>query len=97
MNSETILRRGDGTRVKIESDVYLHHSSKAKYSVDVSICKKGKRKFIDVVDGDNWERRKLSMEDRKKWDLEQQLKHVTIEEIMSALFELWEKLKPGKP
>ena len=96
MNSETILRREDGTRVKIDSDVYLQHS-KAIYRINVLLCKKGKRKFIDVVDGDNWERRELSMEDRKKWDLEQQLKHVTIEEIMSALFELWEKLKPGNP
>ena len=79
MKSEIILRRENGSRMKIECSVWIDfRSTKSEYEITVSICEKGKRKFHDVVNNDSWDRRKLDMKDRPVYDHEQQLKYVTL-------------------
>lgn len=95
MKHEKIIKRPDGTRVKIDVSLYLDiYRNNAQYDVDVTICAPGKRTFREVYSGDDYLFRKLSMQDRAAFILESQLKVVTAEEIYAAKLEAWELLKP---
>lgn len=90
MTKETILKRPDGTKIKIsvrvslQSDIYRY--------IDVRKCAPGKRTFIDVHDSDDYRFRRLDMEERRKHILSRQLEFVTEEEINQVCREIVEEL-----
>ncbi len=93
MRHEKVIKREDGSRVKIDVDFREDHSD-VTYGINVLTSSKGKRKFRETVNSDDWDRRSLDMDKRPAHDMKIYLKHVTAEEIQSAKLELWEKLKP---
>lgn len=93
MKHEKIIRREDKSRIKIKVSFFSDFRGNS-YLCSVLTCPKGKRKFVNAVVTDDWNRRKLSMNEREVYDHRQQLKYVSEQEILEAKLELWEKLKP---
>ncbi|MCP4356295.1 MAG: hypothetical protein GY793_11870 [Proteobacteria bacterium] len=97
MRHEKIIRREDGSRIKIEVSVYMdgHGGGKPRYDFTVTLCEKGKRTFKGVHNFDyDYTWRAMSMEDRKKYCKNKYLEYVSTEEVNQAFLELWEMLKP---
>lgn len=88
------IKRQDGTRIEIHVRFWIKNDDTPIYNVDVHKCEPGKRKFLDVFK-ETWEFRQLAMgAPRDGYALQQQLEHVSLEEIQAAKEELWQKLKP---
>lgn len=96
MKHEKIIKREDGSKVKISISFYSDsfRPESDKYRVAVQTCAKRKRTWINVTNSDDYSYRCLSMDERSKFAKEKQLEYVSKEEILSAKLELWEKLKP---
>ena len=95
MKHEKIIKREDGTKHKIYVNFYVESfRNEMDWRVEVYKCGPRKRNYGSVVDSDHWERRKLSMEEREKYDMEIYLQHVSADEIHQAKLELWQMLKP---
>jgi len=94
MNHEKLLKRSDGSKIKIRVRFWIR-TIYPMYDVEVLICEPRKRTFYNVYSSDDWSYRKLSMEEREKYVYEKQLEHVTEDEIMEAKMEMWNILKPG--
>jgi len=90
---ETVIRREDGSRVKIKA--YFHAEYRdIEYRCDVYTCEPKKRTWKNVYDSNCYKYRCLSMEDRKKYVAEKELEVVSPEELHQAKINLWESLKP---
>ena len=80
---ETILKRVDGSKVKIE----VRGSS--SIHVSVLICPVGKRKFVDPLEKEKKSagsrHRSLKFAEKKKLEQETALQYVTEKEILSAV------------
>lgn len=94
MTHEKIFKRDDGTRIKITVTFWHDRSSGAIYNVFVEKCSPGKRKFVDVVDRNDYKYRKLNMPERADFVANQHLFFVTIQEIYDTKVELWKQLAP---
>lgn len=95
MRTEKILRREDGSRVKITVEYYTErYMQKQGYSTLVFTCEEGKRTWKPSFDGDCYRYCTLSLEDRKVFEEESQLNHVTEEELLDAKMLLWKMMKP---
>lgn len=95
MKTEKILKREDGSRVKIIVDYYTErYMQKQGYSTLVFTCEKGKRTWKPSFDEDCYRYRTLSMEDRKVFEEESKFNHVTEEELLDAKMLLWQMMKP---
>lgn len=95
MRHEKIIRRGDGSRVKIEISTYIDYSRRPVYRIDsVTMCEKGKRTWTGHCFKNDFRYRSLKHEDRIKYATEKFLEIVTEDEMWQAKLELWEKLKP---
>lgn len=94
---EAILKRDDGTRVKITVEYYsdsVYSSKSLEYKVIVSYCNKGKRTWMLTYNADGYKYRKLSMEERRIFVKESYLDYVTEKEILEVKLALWESIKP---
>jgi len=91
---EKILKRPDGTRVKIIVSFWDSRTGYRYDIEDVRTCAKGKRTWVPVQDSNCYSYRRLSLDDRAKEKVKEELKVVTKEEVLQAKLELWEKLKP---
>lgn len=87
MRHERILKRDDGSKVKITVSLGID-SSDCHWSVRVETCQPGKRTWIDTHDGDDWQYRKLDLDGRQSYKLQKQLEKVTIQEIHDTKVEL---------
>lgn len=95
MKHEKLIKREDGSRVKIDVEFYANSiMGEHRYLYRVLICGKGKKKFTNPANTDSYEYRSLSMPDRRKYEERQYLEYVTNEEILATKLELWNKLKP---
>lgn len=96
MNHEKIIKRNDGSRVKIEVSVYFdpYYSNKPVYRFQSSECKKGKRKFISPHSSNDYAWRSLSSKDRVAYQEKKYLSLCTLQEVNTAYIELWQILKP---
>ena len=92
MHTEKIIKREDGSRVKIRTHPFI--DQEVIYKVYVSTCKKGKRTWIRTYDSDCYKYRGLSMDERGAFEYNSYLKVVTEEEIQEVRLELWEAMKP---
>jgi len=87
MRHEIILKRLDGTKIKIYVRLVTDYNS-CRIIHAVLKCEKGKRTYEDVVDENSWHYRALNAEKRQDYILEAHLLHVTKEEINEAIREL---------
>lgn len=96
MRHEKVIKREDGTRVKITVELisYRFVDKALTYDVNVTYCEKGKKTWQPVYDTDSFNYRKLSIEERREFIDAQKLLAATPAEILSAKLELWEKIKP---
>jgi nucleoside-triphosphatase THEP1 len=96
LKSEKILRREDGSRVRIIVRAGEYRMTSFKYMTEVHVCKKGKRTWFSVTDINSHEYRRLSSDERDSYVRQKQLEVVTEDEILQAKLKLWETLKPKK-
>jgi hypothetical protein len=95
MNYEHVVKRSDGTKIKITVRFWVNHR-RPEYEVCVTICGKRKRIYRECFDSDGWKYRSLSMEDRRVHAYNEYLKFVSEEEINAARIATWHFLKPIK-
>lgn len=95
MKHEKIIKREDGSKVKLIVN-FFEYRDMPEFIVSGYICNPRKHKFIELHNGDDYQYRALSIEDRKKYDYDKILKYATEQEIYDTKIELWEKLKPVK-
>lgn len=93
INHEKILKRPDGSRVKIVVHFIGMSISEFVYETHVLTCPPKKRTFADpFVRGYGF--RILSKHEREEFIKREQLKYVTEFEILEAKRELWKKMEP---
>lgn len=93
MQHEKIIRKKDGSRVKIIVNFYTDsfRNDGASYNHNVTTCKKGGRKFLELDGGNSYSNR-TSIERRKMREVKKET--VTPDEILQVKLELWEMMKP---
>lgn len=79
--------------IKIEVEAYLHQTE-TSYEIDVYSRNKNARKWIPVVDRNDYDYRKMSSAGKATFENEINLTFVSAPEILEAKMELWEKMKP---
>lgn len=96
MKHEKIIRREDGSRVKIEVSIYLdsYRRGEPVYSFETSKCEKGKRTWKYPHSENDYVWRALDIKGRNEYSKNKYLYLVSKEEVMEAYIELWEKIKP---
>jgi hypothetical protein len=95
MNYEHVLKRIDGTKIKISVRFWVNHQ-RPEYEVCVTVCGKRKRIYQECFNSDGYKYRALSMEDRRTHAYNEFLKFASEEEINAARIETWNFLKPLK-
>jgi hypothetical protein len=96
MRHEKIIKRADGSKVRINIEFRADwSSSKAEWSFRVDYCEKGKRTWIPSCDRNDYQFRRLSMEQRSQAIREKSLSRASLQEIEAAMLELWETLRPS--
>jgi len=93
MTHEKIIKKDNGDRIKIRINFH-EYSGRANYDVSASFCPKGKRTFTDINKSDHFEYRRLSLMERRTWDMDVILTHITTDDIYRAKIECWGLLKP---
>lgn len=87
MRHERILKREDGKKVRITASLRIYHSD-TTWLIDVETCEPRKRTWVDVVNHDSNEYRRMNMKDREAYEAALQLLHVTAQEIHDTKVEL---------
>ncbi len=90
-----IIKRKDGSRVRIKVSFHLFGGREFVYDTSVQTCGKGKRKWRSFVDVDDHQYRALSMEEREIYKNKKELEVVTKEEVLESKVELWNSLMPN--
>jgi len=91
---EKIIRREDGSRVKIELE-FRHDYRNIEYVTAVFTCGKRKRTWEPTYDRDGYHYRGLSMDDRLEFAHDSQFSVISKEELLEAKTEYWESLRPS--
>lgn len=96
MKHEKILKREDGSRVKICVSIHTkdYGVSNAEFRSFVLTCKKGKRTWCSTYDSNDYRFRALPMHEREKFAENSQFNSVTKEELKDVKLELWNMIKP---
>jgi hypothetical protein len=93
MKVEEILKRPDGSRVKIVVDFWADcFRSNVTWAVQVSVCGPRKRTWMLVLDGNRFDYR--FTDNRQAYIDSVNEKFVTPEEILAVKTKLWMGLKP---
>lgn len=95
MRHEKIIKRADGSRVKlivsIKDDGY---SNNFAYKVIAHTCEPKKRTWVMTYSSDNFSFRRLTMDERDEYVKNSILSVASKEEILEAKLELWQLIKP---
>lgn len=93
MFDKKLLIRENGDKVMIDARYYDFNNT---YIVTISVCEKGKRKFILKTTSNEFEYRKLPFggKEREIYELNYQLKFVTKNEILEAKIRCWNLMNP---
>lgn len=94
MKAEKIIKREDGSRVRIITSLRDSYSNQPIYESIVHVCGKGKRTWNGTYSDGDFSFRRLSMDERKVFINEKNLEYVTEQELHDAKLELWESIKP---
>lgn len=97
MTHEKIFSRPDGSRIKIIVSLNIGdmRGDKINWGYTVLTCEPRKRTWKGVTNTDDYNYRRLSMDQRVEARKQEYLKFASKEEIVAAQTELWEKLKPA--
>lgn len=96
MRHEKILKRQDGSRVRIVAELHIGYTdSKPRWSFYAMTCEPGKRTWRSACDTDSYSYRNLDMAERLLAVRDAALSVATKDEIESAMLELWEIVKPS--
>jgi hypothetical protein len=87
MNIEKIIKRENGDRIRVNVSIGVSSIGDTYCRVMVEICPKGKRKFRNVHDSNDFDWRRLNLDDRAIAVKRTQLVHVTPEEVNSVIRE----------
>lgn len=91
---EKIIRRDDGSRVRIEIEIRNDHRT-IEYITAVFTCEKRKRTWKPTYDRDGYNYRGLGMDGRKNFAYDSQFEAISNEELLAAKTEYWESLRPS--
>ena len=95
MTHQKIFIREDGTKFKIVARLWVETIGDIhNYNISVWECKPKKKKWVNVINTDDYRYRNIPMGNRKEYERKLFLAFVTTEEILSTKIELWNKLKP---
>jgi hypothetical protein len=95
MKHEKIIRRDDGSRVKIEVLLSLGvYSDAVEWRFATYKCEKGKRTWQTAIDPFAYELRGLADRDKKARERHLKLQLATEEEVEAVMLELLAKIKP---
>jgi hypothetical protein len=94
MTHEKIFKRVDGSKVKLTAKLAIEWTSysQPRWKFECHHCAQRKRTWVDVVDTDSYQWRRLSPEERLKSEMRDVLKYVTKEEIRETMRELIAKI-----
>ena len=93
MIHEKIFKRVDGSKVKLTVHLVSEWSSRSvQWKVECYRCEQRKRTWAKVFDDDSYGYRRLSTEQRRKSEMRDILRNVTMEEIREAMRELIAKI-----
>ena len=97
MKHEKIIKRADGSRVRITVELRVEWLGvdPVRWSFATHRCAKGKRTWVTFVNHDDYSWRKLSDKERSEEDERRSLLLATKPEVESVMLELWEKVKPS--
>lgn len=93
MRLDYILRRDDGSRIKITVDLSMEYGRDAKYTFSVFSCKKRKSTWNRVVQ-ENFSHRTMSYQEKQSFFETESMNFITEDELMSAKLKLWNSIKP---
>jgi hypothetical protein len=95
MKHEKIIRRDDGSRVKIEVQLLLDfYSDAAEWRFATYKCEKGKRTWEPAADPFAYELRGLADKGKKARERHLKLQLATEEEVEAVMLELLAEIKP---
>jgi hypothetical protein len=96
MRHEKIIRRDDGSRIKIEVSVSLDFYTREEphYSFVSSSCGKGKRLFKSPHSDNDYTWRALDIPERIEYANQEYFTICTEAEVLEAYLETWELMKP---
>lgn len=94
MRIEEIIRRKDGSRVKIIVTATTYHG-KFNYEFSAQSCLKGKRIWFSPHSNDDYVWRALDTEGRQEYKKKKLLTIVTSIEVHSLAMKLWRTLEPS--
>lgn len=98
MKHEKVFKREDGSKIRIGVSLYSNgFSDEIDWKFWVHTCAPGKRSWYGTFNTDDYSYRKLTLDERKKHEIESALKYATLDEIKEVKTELWMKLKPDNP
>lgn len=95
MIHEKIIIKENGDKVMLRIDFFILSLDKPTYKTTMYLCEKGKRKFNEVK-FDSYEYRRLGMAERKDFEYQEFLTHLTEDQMHQAKLEAWQKLIPIK-
>jgi len=96
MKHEKIIKRDDGSRIRITVNLVVEWSrTEPSWSFVVHSCDKGKRTWTSPVNHDDFSWRKLGMEERREEARRRSLTLASTKEVEQAMLELWQKIKPS--
>jgi hypothetical protein len=93
MRQEKIIKRNDGSRVKIITTVQELYGN-IVYRTSVYYCESGKRLWRSNFSTDDYCYRKLSNDERQIFIENKNLEYATREEIHAEKLAIWELIKP---
>lgn len=93
---EKILKRGDGSRIKIIVELSVDYPCRngANFNVTVFACLPKKRTWLPSTDLNDYFYRAMSRHEKKEARMNDLLHIVTYDEINQAQLELWNSIKP---
>ena len=99
MTHEKIFNRVDGSKVKLTARLAIEWASysQPRWKFECRHCAQRKRTWVDVVDTDSYQWRRLSQDERLKSEMRDILKYVTKDEIREAMRELIAKITMDIP
>jgi len=92
MNHEKIIKRADGSSVKICVHVYFDTLKGCQYSFSIFFRYSGKIKWRQRPSLPYWEKERMSANEIENYEFS----FLSKEEVYQCYLECWEKMKPKK-
>lgn len=95
MKHEKIFKQDDGSRVKVIVELSsISYGTTLNWSFIVLLCAPRKRTWFSPVNNNNYEYRRMSMDDRRAHEKKVYSQSVNMELVTETANELYEMLKP---